>query len=202
MKAIKFFTGLAALGMALSIGLNTMAGEPGSPVNKFKVADKSSVKWVGKKVAGEHYGSVQLKSGTIEMTGGKLTGGSFEMDMTSITCEDLDGEWSDKLVGHLKSDDFFGVNNYNTAKLNVKKVTPAGSNKYNVLAHLTIKGKTHPVEFPVTVSDKNGNVKAAGTITVDRTKYGIRYGSDSFFDNLGDKAIENNFTLSFELKAS
>ncbi len=84
--------------------------------------DMSSVKWNGKKVSGEHYGAIAIKNGELVIENGKVVGGTFVIDMTTITNEDLSGEWNDKLVGHLKSDDFFSVENYPTSKLVFKEV--------------------------------------------------------------------------------
>ncbi|MBD78629.1 MAG: lipid-binding protein [Crocinitomicaceae bacterium] len=195
MKAIKLFTVVAAIGAAMSISLHTFAGE------KYKVADNTTVNWVGKKVTGEHTGNIVLKSGTLEMNKGKLAGGTFEMDMASLTCTDMQGEYGDKLVGHLKSDDFFGVAKYKTAVLKITKVSFTSDGKANVTADLTIKGITQKVSFPVTIKKDGETVMASGQITIDRTKYDIKYGSGSFFDDLGDKMIEDNFILNFDIKA-
>ena len=165
----------------------------------YKVnADKSSIEWNGYKVTGEHEGTIALSSGTIEMDNGKLVGGQFTIDMTTLVVTDLTGDVKGKLEGHLKSDDFFGVANYPEAKLNITKVKEK-SDGYHITGDLTIKENTHPVEFVAVVSE-DGEQKIARTrITVDRSKYDVRYGSNSFFDNLGDKAIYDNFDLSVEI---
>jgi polyisoprenoid-binding protein YceI len=163
---------------------------------------ESKVEWFGSKVTGKHNGLVSLKSGNLIMNGNKLTGGSFEMDMNSIDCTDLEGEWKDKLVGHLKADDFFGTDKFPTANFVITKVAAgktAGSNM--VTGKMTIKGKTQVVTFPVVLTKEGNNVKGTAEIKLDRTKYDIRYGSASFF-NLGDKAISNDFTLKVALVAS
>jgi polyisoprenoid-binding protein YceI len=166
----------------------------------------SSVEWVGKKIGGQHNGNIKIASSDLILKDGMISGGKVVMDMATITCEDLKGEWSDKLVGHLKSDDFFGVEKHKTAEFVVKSVKPiagakAGDANYTVGGDLTIKGITHPVEFPATITVKDNNVVAIGDMVVDRSKYDVRYGSTSFFDNLGDKAIENNFSIKFKLAA-
>nr|WP_319400649.1 YceI family protein [uncultured Carboxylicivirga sp.] len=156
---------------------------------------KSSLEWTGKKVTGEHMGNILFKSGELVFKDGKLSGGEFEVDMTSITNTDLtDAEYNKKLVGHLKSDDFFGVEKYPTSTLKIKTIHQKG-NEYHVVADLTIKGKTNPVEFSVMDSDDVYD----GVITIDRTKYDVRYGSGKFFDNLGDKVIYDEFTLAFKV---
>ncbi|GAA4834476.1 YceI family protein [Algivirga pacifica] len=168
---------------------------------KLDVAN-STIKWRGTKVTGEHYGKIQLKDGELEMKKDKLVGGSFTVDMSTMTCDDLDaGEWNDKLIGHLKSDDFFGVEKYPTATFVITKAKAKGNDMYDITGDMTIKGKTETVMFPATVKMDGDAVTATAKITLDRTKYDIRYGSASFFDNLGDKAIGNDFFLEVELTA-
>ncbi len=169
----------------------------------FKVNNqKSKVQWHAEKVTGEHDGNVNIKSGSLEMANGKLTGGNFVMDMTSITVTDIeDPEWNGKLVGHLKSDDFFSVEKHNTAKLNIVKVIAQGGNKYKVMGKLTIKNITNDVEFMAEVKESNGTVNGMADITIDRTKYDIKYGSGSFFDDLGDKTIYDEFQIKVNLVA-
>ena len=126
----------------------------------------------------------------------KLTGGSFVIDMTTINSTDLEGEYKGKLEGHLKSDDFFGVENNPIATLVFKDVTSSGKNAYTVSGDLTIKGKTNPVTFTISIYGS----KATASLKVDRTKYDVRYGSTSFFDGLKDKAIYDEFDLVADLE--
>jgi polyisoprenoid-binding protein YceI len=158
--------------------------------------EKSSVTWKGYKVTGSHHGNIQLKEGKLTFDDGKLTGGTFVIDMSSIENADLEGEWKTKLEGHLKSDDFFGVDNHPTAKLVFTGVKSTGKNVYEVTGDLTIKGKTNPITFDFSVY---GN-KATANIKIDRTKYDVRYGSTSFFDDLQDKAIYDEFDLVTDLE--
>jgi len=170
----------------------------------YKVdTEKSNVAWLGEKVTGEHNGYIKLKEGALQVENGKLKGGTFLIDMTSINCEDIKDEATNqKLVGHLKSDDFFGVSAYPTSKLEIKKVTAKGGDQYEIMGHLTIRDKTNPVTFPATVAVDGENVTAKAEITVDRSDYNVKYGSGSFFDNLGDKMIYDDFTLNVNLVAS
>ncbi|MGJ5643382.1 YceI family protein [Formosa sp. S-31] len=156
---------------------------------------ESTITWVGHKVTGEHNGTISLKEGALSFSGKTLVGGDFTMDMTSINTKDLEGEWKDKLDGHLKADDFFGVEKYPTATLKFTKVEGSGAD-YTVTGDLTIKGITKPITFKMHVAD--GTATAA--LKIDRTKYDIKYGSASFFDNLQDKAIYDEFDLNVSLK--
>lgn len=160
-------------------------------------AKKSTITWVGKKVTGQHEGTINLKSGAFYFKDKKIVRGKFIVDMSSIAVTDLKaGEGKEKLEGHLKADDFFGTEKFPTSNLNFKSVTPKGKDTYAVVADLTIKGITKPVNFDLVVKGNTATAK----VVVDRTKYDIKYGSGSFFDNLGDKAISDNFDLNVSLQ--
>ena len=167
----------------------------------FKVdTQKSIVLWNGKKVTGEHSGTIKLAGGTLSLSGTNLTQGSFTIDMTTITSTDGAGA---RLEGHLKADDFFGVEKFPTANFVITKVTPAAAGKLTVSGNLTIKGITKALSFPATLAVKGNSLTAvAKSVKVDRTKYDIRYRSKSFFDSIGDKAIDDEFTLDITLIAS
>lgn len=157
---------------------------------------KSSIAWVGKKVTGQHSGTISFKDGALTFKAGKLTGGSFTVDMNSVNVTDIKtGEGKEKLEGHLKADDFFGTAKFPTSKLVFKTVKAKSANVYTVTADLTIKNITKPVTFDLTV-DK---ASAKTTFKVDRTKYNITYKSGSVFDGLGDAAIYDDFDLTVNL---
>lgn len=168
-------------------------------INKEKKAVKvesSSVVWKGYKVTGSHQGTLTLQSGNLNFENDVLTGGDFVMDMTSLKVTDLSGDSKASLEGHLKSDDFFGIEKYNTSKLVFKTVKANGKNSYKVTADLTIKGKTNPVTFDFSIYGS----KASTTLKIDRTKFDVRYGSPSFFNDLKDKAIYDDFDLVVDLQ--
>jgi polyisoprenoid-binding protein YceI len=158
---------------------------------------KSILKWHGKKVTGEHFGNINLKSGTLELTNGQISKGKFVIDMNSITCTDLtDATYNAKLVNHLKSDDFFGVAKFPEAVIEIVKSSPFTNNEATVEAKLTIKNIIHPISFKV---KKDGKAYTAEMV-VDRSKYDVRYGSGSFFDGLGDKMIYDDFEMSVRIE--
>lgn len=164
----------------------------------------SYLAWEGTKVTGKHNGRVSLKGGAVELKDNAVSGGALEVDMTSIKVEDItDAETNGKLVGHLKSDDFFAVEKFPTASFKIKSVRPVKSDAgtHEVTGDLTIKGKTNPLVIPATISVKDGVVEATGKASVDRTKYDVRYGSGKFFKGLGDKVIHDNFTVELHLTA-
>lgn len=158
--------------------------------------ESSKIVWKGYKVTGSHEGTINLKSGSLLFDNDKLTGGEFVIDMPTIVSTDLTGEYKGKLEGHLKSDDFFGVEKFATAALIFTKVKAKGKNSYTITGDLTIKGKTNPVTFEISIY---GN-KATTSLKIDRTKYDIKYGSTNFFDGLKDKAIYDEFDLVIDLE--
>lgn len=157
--------------------------------------NKSKITWIGKKITGEHQGTINFKEGSLLFKDKKINGGTFVADMTTLINTDQTGKDKEKLEGHLKSDDFFNVENYTTSQLIIKSVSEKSPNLYSVTADLTIKGKTRPITFDLFVKGK----KATATLKIDRTKYGIQYGSGSFFDDLGDRTIYDVFELNVEL---
>ncbi|WP_321322046.1 YceI family protein [Labilibaculum sp.] len=158
--------------------------------------NESAVKWTGNKIGGSHEGEIQIKSGYFELKDGDITSGEVVMDMNTITNTDIKDEgYNQKLVGHLKSDDFFGVENFPTSTFVVSSASKFEEGKAKVSGTLTIKGKTESIFFDLF---KKGNEYSA-QLKVDRSKYNVRYGSNSFFDNLGDKAIDDIFILEIKL---
>jgi polyisoprenoid-binding protein YceI len=184
---------LKSIVVAFVVALATLSAS--AQTKKIDTA-KSSIEWVGKKVTGQHNGTVNFKDGALVFRGNQLKGGSFTVDMTSLTATDLTGEYQGKLNGHLKADDFFGTEKFPTALLVFKKIGAKATNVYTVTADLTIKGITKPVTFDITV---NGST-ASTAFNVDRTLYDIKYGSKSFFESIGDKAINDEFELKVTLK--
>lgn len=172
------------------------------PVDKY-VADvtSSEITWKGYKVTGQHDGTVDLKNGTLIFENNLLIGGEFVIDMTTIKNSDMAGSGgAAKLEGHLKSDDFFSVTNHPAANFKITKVIPYGTaGNYRVAGDLTIKGITKPIKFMTIITNTGGVLTATADITIDRSEFDVRYGSGSFFDNLGDKALHDDFDLNVKL---
>ncbi|MBT9394275.1 YceI family protein [Hymenobacter sp. NST-14] len=166
----------------------------------------STLGWVGKKVTGQHNGTMQFKDGDVLVRGSQIVGGTFTVDMNSLKVEDIkEQEYNAKLVGHLRSEDFFSIDKNATSTFKITSVTPlkgdANGNNATVTGDLTIKGITQKISFPAKVGVKGGVASASGVATIDRTKFDIKYGSKSFFESIGDKAIMDEFTLSFNIIA-
>ncbi len=202
MKINLVMVSLAALALTASTAFT-------GPIKKvapatYKVdAAKSVLTWNGKKMTGEHSGNVKVSEGALTVDGTKLTGGQFTFDMNSITCTDLaDAGYNAKFIGHMKGEDFFNTAKFPTSTFKITKVTPKGGDKVDITGNMTIKGITNAVTFPATVKMMGNQLVADGKATLDRTKYDIRYGSKSFFENIGDKAIYDDFTIDMKLAAN
>ena len=196
------------LSLAAALTLST-AGSTARPLNPIVSSTAtvdpaaSTVTWKGYKVTGAHEGTIAVKSGQLQFSdAGQLQGGSFVIDMGSLAVTDLTGEYADKLRGHLVSGDFFGTDEYPEARYTITKVTPGKVGQYRVDGQLTIKDKTHAESFDANVYRVDGAYVATAQLKIDRSKYDVRYGSGSFFDDLGDKAIYDEFDLDIELVTS
>jgi polyisoprenoid-binding protein YceI len=184
---------LKSIALAVIVAVSTLTAS--AQTTKKVDVSKSKVLWLAKKVGGQHTGDVKLKEGALVFKGSKIVGGNFDVDMTTINTTDLEGEWKAKLDGHLKADDFFGVEANPTATLVFKTIGVKSKNTYTVTADLTIKGKTAPVTFDLVANKGVANAK----VNVDRTTYDIKYGSKNF-GALADKAIDDVFELNVSLK--
>lgn len=162
-----------------------------SSVTKEVITNKSSVKWLAKKVTGSHEGNVSISDAHLHFENDILTGGNITINMNSINCTDLEGEPKKQLEGHLLSDDFFGTKFYPTAELEIIKADKISSELYKISASIVIKGVKQDISFNATI--KNGIAKA--DLVIDRSKFNVKYGSGTFFDNLGDKMIYDEFNL-------
>jgi len=180
-------------GLVLLIGLNVTA-------QSYQLnADESSVEWTGEKIVGNaHMGSINFSEGSLEIEDGKLVGGSFVIDMTTIK----ESNDTKKLEGHLMSKDFFGVEDYPTAMLTIKSSKKGANGELTVVADLTIKEATEEVTFMTKLNEGGSTITAAAELSFDRSKFDVRYGSNSFFDNLADKAISDFIKLSINITAS
>lgn len=176
-----------------------------SHIDSF-VADtkKSSIKWTGSKVLGDsHYGGISISKGAIMMDHGNLVGANFVIDMNTITCTDIESKkYNQKLISHLNNSDFFDVEKFPTADFKLITAKKISEGKYSVNGELTIKNIKGLVKFDMEASQRNGTITTSGKFTFDRTKFDVIYGSSTFFDKIGDKAINNDVTVEFNIVAN
>lgn len=184
------------------------ATEKAPPATGTKLAVNTSgskIEWEGKKVTGNHNGTIQIRSGELFVDGQKVTGGSFDIDFNTIEVLDLtDPEMNGKLTSHLKSDDFFAASSHPTGKFVITSVEQARDDKGNnmkITGNMTIKGITKPVSFPAKVTVDGNKVTATADFTIDRTLWDIKFRSGKFFQDLGDKLINDEFGIKLNLRA-
>lgn len=183
------------------------AAEAGTQATKFMVdSEASTIEWEGNKPTGSHNGNIKLESGVVKVDGDKLSG-SFLIDMTSISNEDLEGEEKQNLEQHLKGTvegkegDFFNVQKYPTAAFEITDLKEEDGQKM-LSGNLTIKDAKNNISFPVNYEVNDDKMTLTSeTFTIDRTKWNVNYGSKSVFDDLGDQFINDDIKLTIDLVA-
>lgn len=169
------------------------------------VSSESKLEWIGKKVTGQHNGTVEIVNGDLFLDNGKLTGGSFDIDFRTTKVLDIeDPESNAKLTSHLKSPDFFAAETFPIGKFEILSLAPlsdGSQNNYIVSGNLSIKNITKEIKFPVNVKVNGGSVLASADFNIDRTLWDINFRSGKFYENLGDKLINDNINLKFNITA-
>ncbi len=196
-------------GNKATVGAEGDVATAGSAATVYALnTEASTLNWKGSKITGaSHNGSLAISGGQVSVEGGTLVAGNFTVDMKSITTSDFepDAEMYGKLVGHLSSPDFFSVDSFPTATFQVTKVVNLQNSDmgtHSVSGNLTIKGITHELSFPATVSITESGVNAKADVVFDRSLYNVRYGSGKFFDDLGDNLINDEIELTLDIQAT
>ena len=203
MNKVNVFASVVAFGVGLVISASAAA----DATTKVEISpSESSISWVGRKLTGSHAGTVPIKAGEVVLNGETIASGSFGIDLAGVKVTDIpDSKNNAKLVGHLKSPDFFAAELFPTAQFTIDsavpmaKPLPTGENT-TIKGTLSIKGIAKQVEFPAQVAIKDGVAEARGKAKLDRTQWDIRDGSGKFFQGLGDKLIYDEFEVDFALK--
>lgn len=198
---------MIALGI-LALSLSSFAAEKkaATTADVFKIdTAASSIDWKGtKKVGSSHVGNIKVQSGEITFEKDMIKSGQIVVDMKTITNTDVKDEgFNKKLVGHLSNEDFFNVPKFPTSSFKILSAT-AGKNKNELVikGELTMIGQTQPIEFPAMIKVDKGVATGKATVKIDRTKWGLKYGSGNFFKELaGDKIINDEFELTLNLTA-
>jgi len=163
----------------------------------------SSVIWTGRKVLGEHTGTIDIISGEFVFNQNAVVKGNVIFDINSIMVTDItDPTTNAKLVGHLLADDFFAAEKYPTAEFNIVGSEHEMNDVYIINGTLTIRETSHSIFFPATIFISDGILSVNGKAMIDRTNFGMKFGSGNFFSNLGDSMIDNDFTLEINLSAT
>lgn len=167
----------------------------------------SQIKWEGRKSFVENWidtGSIALKSGNLTLENNIISKTDILIDMNSIVATKTGANGGeDKLATHLKSADFFDVTTFPISSFSLTSITAGeAENSYTIKGDITIKNITKNIEFPSVVYMSNENIYLLADIVIDRSQFDIRFGSPSFFNDIGDKAIDNNFSLQLKLVAT
>lgn len=166
---------------------------------------EGTVYWTGRKsVKGQHSGKFNVKAGSIVVKEGRILSGKIQVDMTSLEIMDqLDETQKGQLMSHLKSDDFFGINRYPMAEFTIQEQLPSNTPDFNnvIAGSLTLKDKSNPVNIPVKLKlDENELSAESATFIINRTKWGINFGS-GIIGTVKDKMIDDNVSLGISVKA-
>jgi polyisoprenoid-binding protein YceI len=184
------------------------AGEASGVVYEL-AADGSTVHWRGTKPGGEHVGVVSVTEGKVMVDNGAVSGGSMTIDLNSIENFDLEGDMNGRLVGHLKSEDFFYTEQYPTAVFEIvsaaakEGVAPEGGVKptHEITGNLTMRGVTKSITFPAAVTVTDGKVKAVtNEFAINRTLWGVNFKSRTVFAEFKDDFIGDMINLKFDVE--
>lgn len=209
---------LLALTLIFAVSCNNGAKNKVDSLDAQKVAsgegeslnvdlNKSTVKWTGYKVGGSHHGTLGIKSGELVINGTNIVSGSFVLDMNNIVDVDLtDAKMNEMLVNHLKSADFFDVEKYSEGKFEITTVEPVTSNdsvSHHISGNLTLKDVTKNVSFNALITKDGDGYKAVSEpFSINRTQWGVNYGSKSIFADLKDKAISDDMEIQLTIVAT
>ena len=163
--------------------------------------DKSELSWIGKELSTKiHTGSLNISNGIIQVGDDNSISGNIKINMSTINVTDLQGRSKEMLEKHLRSADFFEVENYPEAQINFKsKSFNKLVNQISFEGDLTIKDITNPISFNATLIESSPYLKANAILSFDRSKYDVRFRSGSFFENLGDKLILDDIDVNITL---
>ena len=194
-------------GWKASGGKIEQSAAPELPSGQFEVEQSASlVEWTGRNLFNRHAGTVQLGPGQILIKGGRLVGGHLTVDMTSLRCSDIgDPAMNAHLIAHLESDDFFSVDKYPRAELEIREVdfrsdVRLDEANYQIKGDFTLRGVTNPIEFAAVVARKgDGSFTAQALLDLDRTVWGASYGSAKYFARLGQHLVNDEFHLQFKV---
>lgn len=168
---------------------------------------KSVVEWAGRNPGGGHWGTLRFSQGSIAVRDGRLEKGEFDIDLKTIEVGDLEGDMANMLVAHLESDDFFAVARHPAARLEITAAVPieeatAGTPNVAVEGSLELRGERRSVRFPASVLAKEGGIALDAHFDLDRTRWGVNYGSGKLYHRLGMHLVDDAISLNVRLFAS
>ncbi len=170
--------------------------------------ESSRLGWTGRNLLNQHHGEIKIASGHLDFRDGNLASAEIVADLNQITCSDLDTESGhDVLIQHLQDHDFFDVSRYPSATFELNSATAiqgarSGGPNLEISGDLTLRGETHPIKFiAVSGITKEGLPAAQARFAIDRTRWGVLYGSGKFFKNLAGHLVNDEIELDLKLVA-
>lgn len=177
------------MAVTTDVATGTVATNTGNATtaNQFSLNANSTLNWTGRKVGGEHYGTIGLTDGFIAVESGMVSAGEFTIDMATIASTDLSGDDNAKLVWHLSSADFFDVAQYPTGRFTITSITAnaSGANMYDVVGTLMIKGIGKQITFPAMIAIVTDSVNVTAWFYIDRKDRDLTTMAGVIDDNLG-----------------
>ena len=161
---------------------------------------KSVVRWIGRTPVKFHDGTIDIQEGNFFVDDNGILNGNIIIDMESINCTDLSGGGKKSLEEHLMNDDFFSVNKFKTSKINISSEMKPNNGLIDFKGSLEIKNISNPISFKSSINKTpEGKYTASSKLTFDRSMYNVKYKSKSFFDDLGDKFINDDIEIELEI---
>ena len=161
---------------------------------------KSVVRWIGRTPVKFHDGTIDIQEGNFSVDDNGILNGNIIIDMESINCTDLSGGGKKSLEEHLMNDDFFSVNKFKTSKINISSEMKPNNGLMDFKGSLEIKNISNPISFKSSINKTpEGKYTASSKLTFDRSMYNVKYKSKSFFDDLGDKFINDDIEIELEI---
>ena len=161
---------------------------------------KSVVRWIGRTPVKFHDGTIDIQEGNFSVDDNGILNGNIIIDMESINCTDLSGGGKKSLEEHLMNDDFFSVNKFKTSKINISSEMKPNNGLIDFKGNLEIKNISNPISFKSSINKTpEGKYTASSKLTFDRSMYNVKYKSKSFFDDLGDKFINDDIEIELEI---
>ena len=161
---------------------------------------KSVVRWIGRTPVKFHDGTIDIQEGNFSVDDNGILNGNIIIDMESINCTDLSGGGKKSLEEHLMNDEFFSVNKFKTSKINISSEMKPNNGLIDFKGNLEIKNISNPISFKSSINKTpEGKYTASSKLTFDRSMYNVKYKSKSFFDDLGDKFINDDIEIELEI---
>ena len=196
-RNIAFLEALRNCGTAEVGGVSAISNMPGDGQYTMNL-DQSIIQWQGSKATVTESGTVPFRSCIFDVRDSRLVSGNVVVEMNGIKVTSIEGLGARNLGKHLREEDFFDVAEYPTAAFTFDKGRTDGRGNLVLEGKLNIKGISKPATATLSFGSSDP-VVASVNMSFDRADFNVRYGSGSFFDNLGDDLISDQVHLKMVL---